>query len=214
MVRRSSARIRFWAWLVWLGVTIGCNTIASPEPSSPRTASIPLTELSPSFEASSPTSSSLPLPLPSQAVASCPVTLPNGKKPSVESNQSAGFNTGNAESTLFIIPWPEGKIIFRPGGPGEIAANGSLAMKWPWYRQTIKGQLIIEGQRLDAPAPPLDAIVGSCYGKNTATPSCGYGDTGFTASTLIFPTEGCWEVTGKVGSHRLTFVTLAVKVTQ
>jgi len=28
---------------------------------------------------------------------------------------------------------------------------------------------------------------------------------------LIFPTEGCWEVTGRVGDASLTFVTLVVR---
>ena len=39
----------------------------------------------------------------------------------------------------------------------------------------------------------------------------GYGDTGVQATALIFPTEGCWEVTGKVDRANLTFV---VKVEQ
>jgi hypothetical protein len=38
----------------------------------------------------------------------------------------------------------------------------------------------------------------------------GYGDTGFQATALIFPTEGCWEVTGEVGDTRLTFLTPVV----
>ncbi|MDE3111597.1 MAG: hypothetical protein KGK34_01490 [Chloroflexota bacterium] len=36
----------------------------------------------------------------------------------------------------------------------------------------------------------------------------GYGDTGFQASGVLFPTEGCWEITGAVGNSTLTFVTL------
>jgi hypothetical protein len=73
-------------------------------------------------------------------------------------------------------------------------------MKWPWWRG-VKGQLTIEGQRLDASARPLRAHVGS-----------GYGDTGFQASALIFPTPGCWEVTGRVDDASLTFVTRAVQI--
>ena len=40
----------------------------------------------------------------------------------------------------------------------------------------------------------------------------GYGDTGFQATALIFPTEGCGEVTGEVGETSLTLVTRVVKV--
>jgi hypothetical protein len=34
----------------------------------------------------------------------------------------------------------------------------------------------------------------------------GYGDRGFHSSGVYFPTSGCWEVTGTVGSATLTFV--------
>jgi hypothetical protein len=39
----------------------------------------------------------------------------------------------------------------------------------------------------------------------------GYGTTGFQASGVTFPAEGCWEVTGRVGEAGLTFVTLVLK---
>ncbi len=52
------------------------------------------------------------------------------------------------------------------------------------------------------PAPPLRADIPE-----------GYGLSGFQASGVIFPTEGCWEVTGRVGNVSLTFVTLVVKPT-
>ena len=91
-------------------------------------------------------------------------------------------------------------MIFARDGPGFILSDGSLAMKWPWWRG-VSGQLTIEGRRLDAPAPPLRADITE-----------GYGDSGFLPIDLIFPTQGCWEVTGIVGNARLTFVTLVMKV--
>jgi hypothetical protein len=36
----------------------------------------------------------------------------------------------------------------------------------------------------------------------------GYGDTGFQASGIIFPAEGCFEIVGEAGGVELTFVTL------
>jgi hypothetical protein len=41
----------------------------------------------------------------------------------------------------------------------------------------------------------------------------GYGDRGLgvPASGVWFPTEGCWEATGRVGSTSLTFVTFVVE---
>ena len=61
----------------------------------------------------------------------------------------------------------------------------------------VQGLLIIVGHRLDAPAPALRADIPG-----------GNARYGFTPTALIFPTVGCWEVTGQVGAASLTFVTL------
>ncbi len=150
----------------------------------------------------------------------CPVTAPNGKtyteaelaplhgrrgsmtttdrdgtKTTVES--SLGNHGNEALSTGL---YPEGKVIFRPGGAGETLDDGALSMKFGWWR-LVPGQLTIGGRRLDGPAPPLWARVPS-----------GYGGIGFQATALIFPTPGCWEVTGRIGDKALTFVTEVVKI--
>lgn len=57
-----------------------------------------------------------------------------------------------------------------------------------------------EGQRLDIPATPKPGIR---YGEGTP---------GFQATSLIFPTEGCWEVTGHVAEASLTFVVRVERV--
>jgi hypothetical protein len=68
-------------------------------------------------------------------------------------------------------------------------------MKFGWLRgEGLRGKLTIHGKRLDASAPPLRARIPE-----------GYGDTGFQATAVIFPTEGCWEVTGQVADTRVTF---------
>jgi len=81
-----------------------------------------------------------------------------------------------------------------------VTGDGKLGMKWGW-RRGVRGQLRIEGRRLDESAPPLRADI-----------PAGYGDFGFQASALIFPTPGCWEVTGRVGAASLTFVTLVQRI--
>jgi len=55
--------------------------------------------------------------------------------------------------------------------------------------------LTITGTRIDAEAPPLTADIPCCYGS------------GFQATAVHFPTEGCWRVTAKAGDHEITFVT-------
>ena len=50
-------------------------------------------------------------------------------------------------------------------------------------------------------SPPLRADV-----------PAGYPDTGFQPSGLMFPTQGCWSVTGRIGDGKpLTFVTFVLK---
>ncbi len=76
-----------------------------------------------------------------------------------------------------------------------VESDGSISQKLGWWR-TTPGTLTISGRRLDAPAPPLRADVPD-----------GYGSSGFQASGVFFPTEGCWEITGTVGAATLSFVT-------
>ena len=38
------------------------------------------------------------------------------------------------------------------------------------------------------------------------TPEEGYGPPGFIASGLVFPENGCWEVTYRIGRSSVTFV--------
>jgi len=72
-------------------------------------------------------------------------------------------------------------------------------MKFPWWR-SVPDKLTIEGRRLDGSAKPLRATIGKADRKD------------LVPTYLIFPTQGCWEVTGKAGSNSLTFVTRVIKV--
>ena len=93
--------------------------------------------------------------------------------------------------------WPDGVVIITPD---NVQPDGQLGMKFGWYRLT-SGYLTITGRRLDAPAPPASGL----------TFPGAYGLTGFNASGVVFPTEGCWQVTGRVGGAALTFVTFVIK---
>ena len=130
------------------------------------------------------------------ASSTCEVTRPNGRGTFLEDPPFDGYGNGLISTGL----WSNGTVVFRPGGPGFVTSDGSLGMKWGW-RRAIRGRLRIEGRRLDETAPTLRAQIPS-----------GYGDFGFQATYLIFPTPGCWEVTGRVGATSLTFVTRVQKI--
>ena len=102
----------------------------------------------------------------------CPVTRPNGATPP-RIGEQAGVNHGNTK--LWTALWPAGVIKAEPD---YVDKNGWIHMKFGWWRR-VSGRLSIQGRRLDAPAPPLRAEV-----------SDGYGDHGFQASGVSFPTEG------------------------
>jgi hypothetical protein len=121
----------------------------------------------------------------------CPLTLPNGDMPP---GADVGANHGNGK--LWTAMWPYNVVIATPH---YVGADGSVSMKWGWWRG-VTGKLRITGRRLDGDAPPLTAYVPD-----------GYGRSGFQVSGITFPTEGCWEVTGAVGEAELTFVTLILK---
>jgi hypothetical protein len=125
----------------------------------------------------------------------CRVTEPNG---SPVTEVAPGFY-GDRELSVALM-WPAGTVVFKPGGPGVVLRDGSLSMKFGWQRG-IPGALTIDGHRIDGTALPLRARIPN-----------GYGDIGFQATGLIFPTPGCWEVTGHVGRANVTFVTRVVKI--
>jgi hypothetical protein len=125
----------------------------------------------------------------------CTVTKPNGQAPLGQPHGSETY--GN--DALNTILWPNGVVEFRPGGPGFVLSDGSLKMKFPWWRKA-EATLEITGRRLDATAPPLRAKIGRSL------------DVHMVPTYIIFPTTGCWEVAGKVGKDSLVFVTKVVKV--
>lgn len=139
----------------------------------------------------------------SKAIATptvCPVTVPNGEQPPVGENVFGRGPGGHGNGGLWtnLWTWGEGAVQVPPT---HVNPDGSLGgMKWPWWRG-VPGTLTIEGRRLDGVAPPLRAEVPE-----------GYGDRGFQPTGLIFPTAGCWEVTGRAGEVSLTFVVLVERV--
>ncbi len=134
-----------------------------------------------------------PTPTPYSIPASCPVTLPNGNPPPGQSISASYHGNGRLWTSLL----PNGVLV----PPENIRPDGKLTYNWWWWRGQ-PGQLTIKGRRLDdLNTPPLEAEI---------TP--GFGDSGYQDSWLVFPTEGCWEVTGTVGDSTLTFVVYVAKV--
>jgi hypothetical protein len=126
----------------------------------------------------------------------CPTTIPSGKPPF----EGEDFNYG--DRYLGVSMWTRGRLVAGrdPGQTwGQVRPDGSVEAKLGW-RRGVSGRLTIQGERLDAPAPPLRASVPG-----------GYGHIGFQATGLIFPTAGCWKLLGSVAGHEITFIVLVTK---
>jgi hypothetical protein len=97
------------------------------------------------------------------------------------------------DALMAIVP-DDGTFIFKPGGPGFVDRDGALGIKFAWVR-FIPGVIKAGGKRLDGAAPPARAYFNKGYGKVGGHPSY-----------LVFPTPGCWQITGQLGDKALTFV--------
>jgi hypothetical protein len=152
----------------------------------------------PATTAASTTAASPSRPVTLADARRCPVTAPRSVgPPGALPDDFFGWGSSHGNDKLWVGGlWPHGVIN---AGPEFVAQDGTVGMKFGWWRAAA-GKLQITGRRLDAPAPPARAHVPD-----------GYGDTGFQASGVDFPTEGCWEVTGTLPTTRLTFVTFVIK---
>lgn len=135
---------------------------------------------------------------------SCHVTKPNGRKLPWQTFEPPGqraagqpgaefwkYNEwhGNKAVTTFLPR--NGVFVFQPGRNITLE-DGSIATKFLWFK--TRKPLSLSGHRLDATAPPL----------RVAVPE-GYADQLFQPSQAIFPTQGCWQITSRVGRDSLKF---------
>jgi hypothetical protein len=139
-------------------------------------------------------------PLLREGDGECPVSVPNGIAAGEDHKDKHSYGNARLSVGPFGL-WPNGTVTSKPGGHGFVESGGALGMEFGWQRSGVSGKLTIEGRRLDADAPPLRSEVSEIYL-----------DHGFQSTYLIFPTPGCWEVTGRVADAELTFITRVVKI--
>jgi hypothetical protein len=141
-----------------------------------------------------PAPTSQPVAAPTAGPRRCPVTIANGNGPPGEGSSPNYHGNGALWTAL-----PPGGI--DKGGAPE--PDGSISQKYPWWTVGTTGELTIQGRRVDASAPPLRARIN---GGVPETPFAKVAGGSFWSSGIWFPTEGCWQVTGRVGPTSLTFV--------
>jgi len=144
---------------------------------------------------STPGGSATPAPSVAPGIANCPTTQPV-RAPADIGEQLFGSGSAYGNDGLWVGGLGDGGVI--DARPVFVADDGSIGWKLGWWR-AVRGTLEISGRRLDAEAPPLAARVPD-----------GYGSIDFQASGVSFPSEGCWEITGRVGDAQVTFVTYVI----
>ena len=127
-------------------------------------------------------------PMAAQA-ASCPITQPNPATTppsSIDpSSRPAGLNW----------LWYGNRYLWTQLPPASTAREKKGAgVKFPWWR-LLSGKLSITGHPVGASTPRLRADIPD-----------GYGDLGFQATGLYFPSYGCWRITGHVHGKNISFV--------
>lgn len=136
------------------------------------------------------------------APASCPVTRPLAHAvPPPQLHAIDNFTYylhGWYGNTALWVGVPIQGVLpaARPFGiPGAASEWGT---KFPWW-PVIPGKLTIAGRRLDGPS--------SGFHARFAGPAS-IGKSRFIPSALYWPAPGCWQITGTISGHSLTFVTL------
>jgi hypothetical protein len=129
------------------------------------------------------------------APASCPVTRPMPHAaPGKNLMYALGVPFGWYGNTALRVEVPSQGVLPAMHPTGSAWAN-EWGTKFPWWR-LVPGNLTIAAHRLDGPSRGFHGTVAS-----------GYGRLGFISAGLIWPAPGCWQVTGTVSGHSLTFVT-------
>jgi hypothetical protein len=133
----------------------------------------------------------------------CPVTQ---RSVATEPPAAGGYNY--RKPGLWTPLPPDGMLRIStsvPPGPGatfgRIYADGSLTTKFPWFGSHLaSNKLVINGKRLDAPAPRLHRVARNGLGGSVAQ-----GWPHFWPGYLRFPTPGCWRVGARSRHAHRTF---------
>jgi hypothetical protein len=130
------------------------------------------------------------------AEGQCPVTRPVAREEVPQAVVNAVFGDYVGPPPRNVGHWYGNGALWveLPTGSEVVEPHGELGEKFPWVR-LARGYLKIRGRRMDGHAPPAEASA-----------SRGYGLTGFQASGIVFPTTGCWQITGTIGVRELTVI--------
>ncbi len=157
-----------------------------------------------------------------QAPQSCPVSKPSALQANLFPSGGRWFGgpelmvavTGSEWTNLprweaptieSVLGLASGSLPWRNIPGWQAGYRNKVVWLWDGYdpHADPTPPLAISGRRLDGTAPPLisDANRTGFNGNGSWT-----GDSVFVMSGVLFPTTGCWEITGKLRDKQLRFV--------
>ena len=186
--------MRVWTLLLCLLLGLsgcGAQRQAAQERRPPDTAQASTPTAAPALEQTAASPPALqPSAAPTAGASACPLAAPLWVKPpedsAVRDPPAFGYYYVNDDRSIWASAWWAGQSKYRLRASED-------GVKVGWFRPA-GADLVISGERIDGEAPPMDAHIPCCY------------PTRFQATGLIFPTEGCWEVTARAAGSELSFV--------
>lgn len=132
--------------------------------------------------------------------ASCPVTRPiPHTAPPAQLHAIDNFTYylhGWYGNTALWVGVPIQGVLPAGHPYGTPQAANRWGTKFPWW-PVLPGRLTIIAHRLDGPSAGF---------RSQVTGLSSIGKAHFIPSSLLWPAPGCWQVTGTVSGHSLTFV--------
>lgn len=138
------------------------------------------------------------------AALSCPVSEPIGDRPEIDpfpTDASLYYEDG-----IWVTIPQDGTVILTPEDTIQIGPTaGWRSTEVMWLRDRgVEGFIEVTGKRLDKPSEESP--------RTPLSPQRQYVRVGQVTTGLAFPSEGCWEVTGRAASssagddHSITWV--------
>lgn len=130
----------------------------------------------------------------------CPVTAPNETKPDAKENPFHADETTYYEDGIWVTIPADGVQELTPADEVQLSGlEGWRSSSHTWMRaDDVEGWVIVSGKRLDAPSDLAP--------RTPLSPQRQYVQRGYVKTGIAFPHPGCWEVTGTVGTHQITWV--------
>lgn len=87
-----------------------------------------------------------------------------------------------------------------------IQSDGTAQMKWPWFhKSTVVGEMSAKGRLVNGNDDTN--VINLLESPNEAQAAGIPEGVAVTVSYMVFPAEGCWEITATKGSESITFQT-------